>query len=69
MKRYALDLDKFGLYPAAETLLGKFVEKASGGVYKPEHRKVFHDRRITKAAQERIKGYAEALTDTDHGAP
>jgi hypothetical protein len=69
MKRYAENLESWRLYPAAEKLLGKYIEDQCGGSYAPQHRRVFHDRRITKAAQERIKGFAEALNRTDHGAP
>lgn len=69
MKRYAENLEAWRLYPAAEKLLGGYIAEQCGGSYQPQHRKVFHDRKITKAAQERIRGFAAALNQSDFGAP
>ena len=69
MKRYAEDLEAWGLYHDAEKLLGEYIAEQSAGFYAPLHRRVFHDRKITKIAQERIKGFAEALNRTNYGAP
>jgi hypothetical protein len=69
MKRYVENLESWRLYAAAEKLLGEYIAEQCAGTYQPQHRKVFHDRKITKIAQERIKGFAEALSRTDHGAP
>ena len=69
MKRYAENLEPWRLYTAAEKLLGEYIAEQCAGAYAPDHRRVFHDRKITKIAQERIKGFAEALNRADHGAP
>jgi hypothetical protein len=69
MKRYSENLDQWNLYPLAESLLGEYIAEQCDGAYKPQHRKVFHDRKITKIAQERIQGFIEALIRSEHGAP
>ena len=68
MKRYAEDMETWNLYDAAKHMLGEYIAKQCDGHYSQVHSRVFHDRRITKDAQERIKGFAEALSQTEYGA-
>jgi hypothetical protein len=69
MKQYAENLTQWvGLYEDAQDLLGEYIAEQCKGFYSKQHKRVFHDRIITKIAQEKIKGFAEALSRTEYGA-
>jgi hypothetical protein len=68
MKRFAEDMEAWNLYDDAKHKLGEYIAKQCNGHYSQVFRRVYHDKKITKSAQERIKGFADALSQTKYGA-
>lgn len=66
---YSLNLADWKHYPQAEELLAAYVAKITGGKHSSVHRKVFHNRKISKLDQEKIKAYSQALSDGLVGHP
>lgn len=69
MMTYSLNLENWGHYPQAENMLGRYIAEQSNGVYNEEHRKVFHNKKISKLKQEKIRAFSDALHRTQFGAP
>jgi hypothetical protein len=70
MKTYSFKLEGLLLYPRAEQLLGRYMQRTIPFAhYSEQHRQVYHDRRISKAQQAAFNAYIAALRDADVGAP